>query len=59
LASLGAAYLTLLATVALTIAVYLAARSLLVISPYRSSRDYGVSVAWTLAALLVAIVLEN
>jgi hypothetical protein len=59
LASLGAAYLTLLATVALTIAVYLAARSLLVISPNRRSRDYGVYVAWTLAALLVAIVLEN
>jgi hypothetical protein len=59
LASLGAAYLTLLATAALTIAAFLAARSLLVISPNRGTRDYGTYVAWTLAALLIAIVLEN
>jgi hypothetical protein len=59
LASLGGAYLTLLATAALTIAAFIAARSLLVISPNRGSRDYGTYVAWTLAALLVAIVLEN
>jgi hypothetical protein len=59
LASLGGAYLTLLATAALTIAAFLAARSLLVISPNRGSRDYGTYVAWSLAAFLVAIVLEN
>jgi hypothetical protein len=59
LATLGAAYLVLLATTALTIAVFFAMRSLLVISPNRGSRDYGIYVSWTLAALLIAIVLEN
>jgi hypothetical protein len=59
LASLGGAYLTLLATAALTIVAFFAARNLLVISPNRGSRDYGVYVVCTLAALMVAIVLEN
>ena len=59
LATLGAAYLVLLATSALTIAVFFAMRSLLVVSPNRGSRDYGIYVSWTLAALLIAIVLEN
>ena len=59
LAALGAAYLILIATATLTVAVFCASRSLLVISPNRSSRDYSIYVTLTLAALLVAIVLEN
>jgi hypothetical protein len=59
LAALGGAYLTLLATVILTIAAFSAARRLLVISPNRGTRDYGIYVSLTLATLLIAIVLEN
>jgi hypothetical protein len=59
LTTLGAAYLALLATSVLTIAVFLAARNLLVISPNRGSRDYGIYVSLALAALLIALVLEN
>jgi hypothetical protein len=59
LASLGAAYLTLLATVVVAIAAFVAARHLLVISPNRGSRDYGIYVSLILAALSIAIVLEN
>jgi hypothetical protein len=59
LAGLGAAYLTLLATSVLTIAAYTALRHLLVISPNRGSRDYGIYVSLALAALLIATVLEN
>jgi hypothetical protein len=59
LATLGAAYLVMLATVALTAAAFYAARSTLVISPNRGSRDYGIYTSLTLAALLIATVLEN
>lgn len=59
LSTLGLAYLTLLATVAVTIAAFFAARNLLVVSPNRGSRDYGIYVSVTLAVLLVATVLEN
>ena len=59
LETLGAAYLALLATATLTGALFYAARSQLVISPNRGSRDYGSYVSLTLAALLIAIVLEN
>jgi hypothetical protein len=59
LAALGAAYLALLATAALTLAAFFAIRHLLVISPNRGSRDYGIYVSLTLAALSIAIVLEN
>jgi hypothetical protein len=59
LTTLGAAYLILIATVTLTIGAFYAARSLLVISPNRGARDYGIYVSWTLATLLIAIVLEN
>jgi len=59
LAALGAAYLTLLATTALAIAAFVAARKSLVVSPNRGSRDYGIYVSLTLATLLVATVLEN
>jgi hypothetical protein len=59
LATLGAAYVVLLATAALTAVGFYAARNLLVISPNRSSRDYGIYVSSALAALLIATVLEN
>ena len=59
LATLGAAYLILIATAGLTMAAFYAARSQLVVSPNRGSRDYGIYVSLTLAALLIATVLEN
>src|SRR5688572_19962026 len=59
LTALGAAYLLLLSTAALTFAAFFAARHLLVISPNRGSRDYGIYVSLTMAALSIAIVLEN
>jgi hypothetical protein len=59
LATLGAAYLVLIVTAALTTAAFYTARNLLVISPNRGSRDYGIYVSLTVAALLIAIVLEN
>jgi hypothetical protein len=59
LAALGAAYLALLATVALTFAAFYAARKLLVVSPNRFSRDYGTYVSLTLGSLAIAVVLEN
>lgn len=59
LAALGGAYLVLLATLILSIAAFFAARRLLLISPNRSTRDYGIYVSLTLATLLIAIVLEN
>ena len=59
LAALGAAYLVLLATAVVTIGAFYAARSLLVVSPNRGSRDYGIYVSLMLAALSIAIVLEN
>lgn len=58
-AALGAAYLVFLATALATIGAFYAARSLLVISPNRGSRDYGIYVSSLLAALSIAIVLEN
>ncbi len=57
--ALGAAYLVTLATVAVTFAAFLAARSYLVISPNRAARDYGLYVSVALAVLLVAMGLEN
>jgi hypothetical protein len=59
LATLGAAYLIFIATAAVTAAAFYAMRSLLVISPNRGTRDYGIYVSWTLATLLIAMVLEN
>jgi hypothetical protein len=59
LASLGAAYLVLLATVVLTGVVFYVARSSLVISPNRGARDYGIYVSSMLAVMLIATVLEN
>jgi hypothetical protein len=59
LATLGAAYLILIATAVLTVAAFYTARSQLVVSPNRGSRDYGIYAASALATLLIAIVLEN
>jgi uncharacterized membrane protein len=59
LATLGAAYLILIATAVLTVLAFYTARSQLVISPNRGSRDYGIYVSWALATLLIAIFLEN
>ena len=59
LAALGGAYLILLATLILTIAAFFAVRRLLLISPNRGTRDYGIYVSLTLATLLIAIVIEN
>src|SRR5262245_3349497 len=59
LATLGAAYLILIATAVLTVLTFYTARSQLVISPNRGSRDYGIYVSWALATLLIAIFLEN
>jgi hypothetical protein len=59
LAALGAAYLSALGTIALTFALFYAARHLLVVSPNRFSRDYGIYVSLTLASLAIAVVLEN
>jgi hypothetical protein len=59
LETLGAAYLIFIATAVLTVFGFYTARSQLVISPNRGSRDYGVYVSWALATLLIAIFLEN
>lgn len=59
LAGLGGAYLVLLLTTSLTWIAFAAARKLLVISPNRGARDYGIYVAAALATLLVSTVLEN
>ena len=59
LKTLGAAYLGLLATGALTAALFIALRATLVISPNRSSRDYGLYAAVLLVTLLTAMALEN
>ncbi len=58
-ASLGGAYLVVLATVLLTAGAFIAMRHYLVIAPNRWTRDHGVYVSWLLATLLIATVLEN
>jgi len=57
--ALGAAYLFLVANALVAAPLFLLCRSKLVISPNRSSRDYGLFVAVLLIALLVAATLEN
>ncbi len=59
LATLGVAYLVLLASVLATAATFIAARTHLVVSPNRFARDYGIYVSTVIATLLIAIVLEN
>lgn len=59
LASLGAAYLFSLLNGVFAAAAFVAARSLLVISPNRGCRDYGLYASAVLTALAVATVLDN
>lgn len=59
LAALGAAYLLLLVTATMTALAFAAARHLLVVSPNRGTRDYGLYATAALAVLLVATALEN
>jgi hypothetical protein len=57
--TLGVAYAFMLATTAATAAAFLAARAYLVISPNRFARDYALYVSAVLAAVLIAMGLEN
>ena len=59
LAALGVAYLALLGNVVVAMAIFVAARTYLVITPNRAARDYGIYVAVLIATLLTATVLEN
>ncbi len=59
LATLGAAYLTLLASLVATAAIFAIVRAQLVISPNRAARAYAIYTTAVLATLLVATVLEN
>ncbi len=59
LADLGAAYLLLLISALAALAAFVAARRLLVISPNRGTREYGLYVAAVLTALVAATVLDN
>ena len=57
--TLGVAYAFLLVTAAATAAAFVAARAYLVISPNRFARDYALYVSALLAAVLIAMALEN
>jgi len=59
LASLGGAYLFLLATAICAAAGFVAARHYLLVSPNRWARDYGLYVAIVIATLLIATTLQN
>jgi hypothetical protein len=59
LASLGGAYLVLLANLITTVGCFIVARSSLVISPNKTAKYYGVYVVMVLATLGIATVLEN
>ncbi len=59
LADLGGAYLLFLTSALVALAVFVAARRLLVISPNRGARDYGLYVSAVLLALVAATVLDN
>ena len=59
LEALGVAYLFFLANVVTTGLLFAASRALLVISPNRATKDYGVYVAVVLVTLFVATMLEN
>jgi hypothetical protein len=59
LATLGIAYVVLLASVLLTGALFAAARAHLLVAPNRFARDYAVYVAAVIATLLIATMLEN
>jgi hypothetical protein len=57
--ALGAAYLVFLATAAATAGAFAAARHLVVVSPNRGTRDYGLYAAAAFAVLMIATALEN
>jgi hypothetical protein len=59
LSGLGAAYLVFLASLLLTLALFTAARSYLVVAPNRYARDYAIYVTAVLTTLAIATVLEN
>jgi hypothetical protein len=59
LASLGGAYLVLLANLIAAIGCFIVARSSLVISPNKTAKYYGVYVVVVLATLGIATALEN
>jgi hypothetical protein len=59
LATLGIAHLILLASMLVTAAAFIAARSHLVVAPNRFARDYAVYVVTMIATLLIATLLEN
>lgn len=59
LESLGVAYLFFLANIVAAGVLLLASRALLVVSPNRATKDYGLYVAVVLVTLFVATMLEN
>jgi hypothetical protein len=59
LASLGGAYLVLLANLIAAVGCFIIARSSLVISPNKTAKHYGVYVVMVLATLAIATALEN
>jgi hypothetical protein len=59
LATLGIAYLVLLASVLATAATFIGARTHLVVAPNRFARDYAAYVITVIATLLIATMLEN
>lgn len=59
LATLGIAYIVLLASALATAAAFAAARTHLVVAPNRFARDYAVYVVAVIATLLIATMLEN
>jgi hypothetical protein len=59
LASLGVAYLILIASMLAAVAAFVAARNHLVVAPNRFARDYAVYVTTVIAAVLIATALEN
>ena len=59
LEALGVAYLFFLANIVAAAFLFVASRALLVISPNRATKDYGLYVAVVLVTLFVATMLEN
>jgi len=59
LEALGVAYLLFLANIITTTTLFVASRALLVISPNRATKHYGLYVAVVLMTLFVATMLEN
>jgi hypothetical protein len=58
-ASLGLAYLLFIASVCLTVVLFMLSRMLVVVSPNRPARRYGLYVVMLLVSLIIAAVLEN